>query len=78
MATKIRCAASDCIFYDMESGCCTAKSISLGDAYIHTVYNGVQHVNTCRSYHLSPEVETLASQLKEVFAFGEAKQVASP
>ena len=46
---KVICASEDCAYID-DKHRCTANSINLTEDNVHTVYDGFQRFNRCRTY----------------------------
>lgn len=59
---KIRCATADCK-YNGDDNFCQLKSVSFGDCYIHTKYQGRQHLWKCNGY----EESEMAREIREWF-----------
>ena len=64
---KVLCAAMECKFHSTSDNYCRAREINLADNYVHTVHDGPQHYNRCRTYEPSSNYEELTKQFAEFF-----------
>ena len=62
---KVICASEDCI-HNNDRHQCTAQRINLAEINTHTVYDGYQKFNRCRSYEQRQE-DKLAERVIEEF-----------
>jgi len=65
MATKIYCAVADCA-YNNDKNVCTAKSISLSDHDVQTVWDGQRRFQRCKTYTESPEYAEMKRRFLEI------------
>lgn len=63
---KVFCAAIECK-YNSDEHLCTAEKIRLRDSYVHTVYQGFQHFNTCTNYEMGYEHKMMEEKFSELF-----------
>ena len=60
---KVYCAALDCAFVS-EDGKCHAKSISLSDHSVVTMWEGRQRFNRCKTWQESEHAKELRKQIE--------------
>ena len=63
---KVICAAEDCEF-NSDDHICTASSINLSEHYVHTVHDGFQRFNRCRTYEQSGESKRIDELIMKYF-----------
>lgn len=66
MATKILCAAGDCV-YNNDKNVCTAKSINLSDYDVMTLWYARQRYQKCLTYQKSQHAIELEEKFKQFF-----------
>ena len=70
--TDVVCASLDCKYND-ENHFCTMDEISLSDHFIHTVWDGVQHLWRCKCYEESDVAKQIKELLMEALREGDAE-----
>lgn len=69
---KVICASEDCAYID-DKHRCTANSINLTEDNVHTVYDGFQRFNRCRTYRQSEESKEMRKFIEKHFKLGDKK-----
>lgn len=65
MATKITCAASDCVFCN-DKFRCTADKVQLAENDIMTMWDGRQRYNRCLTYQKSERAKQFENAFKDL------------
>lgn len=65
--TKIICAAVECK-YNSDENVCTAKTITLGENFVHTVHQGQRQFWGCHRFEQSEDYQNFLERAKGCFA----------